>query len=559
MYVPAPTSSTRVRFIAGLLIVVPLLVWLWALLRYAVDIAFNDDYALVIFIARWHDPAQSWAARLTDLLALHNTHRIIYDRLVCLVTYYLTGQVNINVLIGLGNLALAGIGWQLWRSFRQLGLPAWYFAPIPFWLFSLQSHENMFWGMAALQNFTVVWFVLEALHQLHRRAPLIWPLLLSLAATLTSGNGMLAFLVGTLLLLSQQRRDRSLWIWLGSTLLVLGVMLGLAPAGEHRNPFLNWLPNLCLAVGGAFTNQTATGLPTAVGALLITVMEGALGCWLTNAGKLGRRLRQMAVLPEWLAWGLFILTTALLLAMHRLPDDLLRDRYKLYAHLMLSLVYLLVLAVASRRLQMGWAVGITLLAAVMNAGAFHACLPRIVAGFQQRQCDAFNFQQNKTTLAIPSLSQYIDSLFVSVHQQGLYRFPVTIKPPATWSSTPSTDSLRLSSFQDYVVQNDFLGKNPCYMELDNQQITHHLADGTDKGIYLAVEAADRHTYLFPASPNKGSIRDFLRGRGPFKPGFTVSFLATRLKPGNYKVNILRIADGQHQLLGAGQLLEISSF
>jgi hypothetical protein len=361
-----------------------------------------------------------------------------------------------------------------------------------------------------------------------------------------------------LLLVSQQRHDRSLWIWLGSTALVLGVMLGLAPAGEHRPPFISWLPNLCLVAGGAFTNQSSTGIPLLGGGLLTLAMGLAVGSWTISWGRLGHRLRALPVAPEWLAFGLFTLATALLLAMHRLPDELLRDRYKLYAHLMLSLVYLLALSIAGRKLQAGWAGAIMALAIVMNAGAFHACMPRIIAGYQQRQTDAFNFQQNRTTLTIPSLRQYIDSMFVSVHQRGIYRFPATIQPPTGWSVTPSTDSLRLSSFQDFVVQNDFLGKNPCYIELTDQHMIHRLTDGTERGIYLALEAADHHTYLFPASPGKGSIRDFVTGRGLFRPGFTVSFLSPRLDPGQYKASILRIANGRHQLLGTGQPVEIRS-
>ncbi len=563
MQLPTKTISARVQFIAGLLIAVPVSIWLWVLLRYAVNVVYNDDYALLIFIARWHDPAQSWSARFADLVALHNTHRIIYDRLVNLGTYYLTGQLNVKVMIWLGNLALVGTCWQLWRGFRQLKLPIWYFLPIPCWLFSLQSHENMFWGMAALQNFTVIWFVQEALHQLHRRVPIVWPLLLSVAATLTSGNGILAFLVGSLLLFSQQRRDRSLWVWLGSTAVVIWVMLGLSSVAHERTPILTWLPNACLSLGGAFTNQTTVVLPMAGGLVVAVLMVLAIGSWITTFGKLGRKLRQLPIAPEWLAFGLFILTTALLLAMHRLPEELLRERYKVYAHLMLSLVYLLILAISAPRAQVRWATGISLLAILMNVGAFHACLPRIVAGFQQRQADAFNFRTNGTTLPIAYLRQYTDSLLTSVHQQNLYRFPSTVNPQASWlavpaSAVPTTDSLAVSSFQDDLVRNAFLGEHPCYIQIDNQRVAHHLADGTERGIYLVAEAADQHSYLFPASPNKGSIRDFVLGKGPFRPGVTVSFLSSRLKPGTYQIKLLRIANDTYQLIGAGQPLEIQS-
>ncbi len=533
--------------------------WLWAISRYAADVVFNDDYALLVFIARWHNPATPWADRLTDLVALHNTHRIIYDRLISLGIYYLTGQLNFKVMIWLGNLALAGIGWQLWRGFRQLGLPVWYFAPIPFWLFSLQSHENMFWSMAALQNFTVVWFVQEALHQLHRRVPIIWPLLLSIAAALTSGNGILAFLIGGLLLVNQPRRGKVGWVWAAGTLLALVLLLVVSSVAHERTPILGWIPNLFLALGSAFTNQATTTLPMAGGALLTAILAVALLSWITGLGVIGKRLRRVAIAPEWLAFGVFMVATALLLAMHRLPDELLRDRYKLYAHLMLGVVYLLALIVVSPRLKLGWAISVTLLAMLMNVGAFHACLPRIVAGFQQRQVDAFNFRTNATTLAIPYLRPYTDSLLTRVQQQGIYSFPTTLKPPKFWSVTPTTtDSLAISSYQDDFVHNSLLGEHPCYLTIDNQTIERHLSDGTDDGVYVAADDTTGHTYLFPASPTKGSIRDFATGKGPFKPGFNVSVLSSRLKPGTYQVRIVRVAEGTYHFLGAGQPLDIRS-
>jgi hypothetical protein len=380
--------------------------------------------------------------------------------------------------------------------------------------------------------------------------------LLSIGAALTSGNGILAFLVGALLLVSQQRRDRSLVIWSVSTVAVLLVMLVLFPAAHERTPLLTWIPNACLALGSAFTNQNTVGLPMAGGILLTGVMGLALLAWLTRFGELGQRLRQRPVSAEWLAFGLFVLATALLLAMHRLPDELLRERYKVYAHLMLSLVYLLVLSISSRRLQVGWAISVTLLAALMNLLAFHACLPRVIGGYLQRQADAFNFQTNQTTLAIPAISPYTDGLLIRAHQKGVYRFPNAIKPRTGWPTIPPTDSLLLGSYQDDLVHNTFLGEHPCYIQIENHRVVHRLTDGTDQGMYLVVESADQGTYLFPAPPEKGAIRDFITGKGPFKPGIVLTFLSSRLKPGEYQVNLLRIANGSYQLIGYKQLLEI---
>jgi hypothetical protein len=559
---PGFTRSTLpMRAIAGLLICLPMLVWLWTLSRYALNVVHDDDYTLLVFVARWTNPATTWATRLTDLVALHNTHRIVYDRLVALGTYYLTGRIDFRLMIALGNLALAGIGWQLWRGFRQLELPIWYFLPVPWWLFSLQSHENMFWSMAALQNFTVIWLVLETLHQLHRRTPLVWPLLLAIAATLTSGNGLLAFLVGVPVLLNQPRRERALAIWGVVTVVGLGLMLGVSPVSEQRTSPLVWLPNASLLLGAGFTNQLNTALPTLGGALPGVALLLALAAWLTQRGPLGQRLRQVAVSAEWLAFGLVLLATALLLAMHRTPDELLRDRYKIYAHLSLSIVYLLSLATFGPRSQRFWVMGATLVAVAMNALAYHACLPRIVGGFQDRQADAFNFQHNGTTLAAPFFRDYNDSLLHALDRQGIYRLPQTFAAPTGWATQKSADSLTIRTYQNDAIGNVFIGMHPHFVQIDNKTLARRVGDNSERGVYVVAEQIGKplarpRRFLFAAPPIAGSLRPFLSGKGLFAPGFSITFLSSRLEPGRYRIKLWRGTTNEPALLDPGQTVQI---
>jgi hypothetical protein len=546
------------RFLGGLLLSVPVLVWAWTLTRYALDVVHDDDYTLLGFVSQWIDPAATGASRLAGLFALHNTHRIVLDRLVTLGSYYGLGRLDFRVLIGLGNLALAGIGWQFWRSFRAMRWPVWYFLPVPCWLFSLQSHENMFWAMAALQNFTVIWLILETLHQLHRRAWLGWPLLLGVVATLTSGNGLLAFVAGAGLLATQPGRGRALVVWLVSTAVVLGLMLGFGPAGEAQTSVLTWLPNSCLLLGGAFTNTITTAGPMLGGVVLGAALMLAGLLWLLQRGPQAQRLRQTAPTAEWLAIGMVVLATALLLAMHRTPAEMLRDRYKIYAHLTLAVVYLLGLVLVGQRGQRIWAVGAVLLAVAMNAEAYRVCLPRIVADYQNRQTDAANFRHYGTTLTAPYFRRTNDSLLHYVEQKNIYQFPDPFGPPAQWIAAKLSDSLTISTFRDAGAGNVFIGRNPLFVQMIEQHLPRHLSDGTDHDLYLVVEGPDRRRFLLPAPPAEGGLRRWLTGGGAFRPGFSSSFLGSRLGAGTYRLGVLQVTGGRSELLDAGQTLTLPS-
>ncbi|SOD96480.1 hypothetical protein [Spirosoma fluviale] len=554
-FVPRVSRGVSVsKGLACLGISIPILVWLWTLNRYALDVVHDDDFVLLTFLSRWTYPGQSWLNRAIDLIALHNTHRIVYDRLVTLGIYYGLGRMDVRLLIGLGNVALAGIGWQFWRSYRLMAWPIWYFLPLPFWLFSLQSHENMFWGMAALQNFTVIWLIFEAIHQLNCQRWLGWPLLLGLAATLTSGNGLIVFPVGVVLLARQSGRNRELGVWLIATILVLGLMLGLSPPTEHRYPFVTWLPNVCLVLGGTFTNMVTTSVPMAGGALLAGAFCLAGVSWLIQRGWLANRLNKTTISTEWLMMGLVVLSTALLLAIHRTPAEILRDRYKIYAHLALCVVYFLGLVIAGSRWRGRLAAGVVLVAVVMNINAYLACLPRVITGFQDRQADAANFRYYGTTLAPPYWRHSVDSLLQQAQKQGIYRLPDAFGPPAHWVDRLLSDSLKVTVLQNNEAGNVYIGLNPLFVQMIDQQLPRRLSDDTDRGLYLVVEMPDKRRFILPAPPTGAGVRRWLKGEGVFAPGFIVTVLRSRLGAGRYRLKVLQTTAAGNMLLDSGQTL-----
>lgn len=534
------TRSVWSTVVGGVLVALPVLVWLFILQRYAVNVVLFDDYALLRFITHWANPATLWSTRLTELVAVHNTHYIIYDRLVALGTYYATGHINFLVMIVLGNAALLGIVWRLWTLFRELNLPVWAFLPVPCWVLSLQSHENMFWAMAGLQNFSVVWFILESLYQLHRRQSLGWPLALGVAAVLTSGNGVLAFLVGSLVLLHQRRRGFAGLIWWGITAMVLLVRLTILPVNEHKTPFLNWMPNTLLSLGSAMTNQDARTLPMLLGVGLAGLLGLALLAWLFGMGTVGKRLQQQPTTNVLMAFAVVILATCFLLAIYRPTEDILRDRYKIYAHLALSVAYLLVLSVANRRWQLAGAGLVATVAVVMNIAAFHANMPNVVSAHQIRQADAFNFHYYQTTVPLPYFRGPIDSLLLDAKQRDTYQFPVTFSPPNTWPTTPLNAPISVSTAPDMNVNNSMIGYHPDIIQIAEPTFVRVQEGPDSRGVYMVIEASTGQRFLLPATPAKSGFRQFLTTGQFFRDGVNTGTFAKRFAAGNYQIKILLV-------------------
>lgn len=90
-----------------------------------------------------------------------------------------------------------------------------YFLPIPFFLIQAQHYESAFWTMAYTQNFFILFFIILVLVNLDKDTitGFCSAAIFSLFAIFTSGNGIFAFVCGTLLLMIKKRFNARLLIW----------------------------------------------------------------------------------------------------------------------------------------------------------------------------------------------------------------------------------------------------------------------------------------------------------------------------------------------------------
>lgn len=127
----------------------PLLLYGLVFETYAVNIPLFDDHALRHFLIKYQQ-AGSPARRLALIFGQHNEHRIAYDRLVVLIQYWFSREINFVSMMRVGNLALPAVAAVWYAQLRRDGFTGWQWLPLVVLLFSLSIHENTFWGMAAL-------------------------------------------------------------------------------------------------------------------------------------------------------------------------------------------------------------------------------------------------------------------------------------------------------------------------------------------------------------------------------------------------------------------------
>ena len=527
------------RWFSALLLAVPFLIFGLALWFWSEDIVFHDDYALLGFMLDWTDPAVSWGQKLQRLVEPHNHHRIVYDRLVTLATYYLTGQMNILIMIALGNAALLAIIWRFWTLFRSSGLPDWYFIPVPWWLLNLQSHENMFWGMAALQNFTVIWLMVEALHRLVQRDRVIGPLLLSVAALFTSGNGLLAVGVGSLIVAWQWRWRTDGWLWVTGIIGAVGLFFWHNNPAPSAGTLTQAVPKLLMVLGASLTNQTRFGV-AAVGGAIIAIgwLVGLAVMYRSRSPRLSA-LRQTNAFAELIAIGAVVLGTALILSINRPPDELLRDRYRIYSHLGFSLSYLLGLMLLARQFRPAWAGLASSVAVAMYAVSAYAKIPEILIGRQTRQLDAFNVRYHGTTLPPPYYAESNRRALKQAYARGVFRYPPVWSDPARWRplSVPCRMTVEAFSDPNPIV---FFARNNHYLRVRSTPAFLPGQNQLGSSACLIAESAGGRRYALPAPPMPAAKVDLLTAGRYFQNERMTEFQKAILPPGTYRLGLLFI-------------------
>ena len=520
-------SNLSKNAIWGFLIFLPVALYFYFLSEYAINIPKWDDHALKAFILEFEN-AKGLIPKLQSFFKQHNEHRIAFDRFFTLIVFWIHGSIDYRWLMWIGNFTLLGILFIFFKIFQKQKISVAYFVPIPFILFQLQLWENTFWGMAAMQNFGVVFFILTLIYLIssEKRSHFYIALFVAFLATYTSGNGITIFPVCIVLLVLQRKfKD----VLLFSTISIILVFLYFYQYKfPENNPSMEGIGIRKIASGFLmFMGSVFNLIPNASQSQKITIGLGfilfAIGSiiaiYLIFNSKLFKKQRNLNHTELFILGSLmFLIGTAIVVTYTRISygeSSLLTSRYKIYSILLLITIYLAIISKLNLINDKWLAFALIFMSVCFN----------IVANFIHFK-DVVNFRNQLISFAINwKLNEQIDDSKSSVQLYVLPKLSLInnlseIKKPIKTAQIFKRPHTHITNSDVILLENNTL------------PIPTHKNDN----LSLIVQSKKR-TYLMPVQLISYPLKAFVRTRRYWQNGFTGVLNNNEFENDTYHVGI----------------------
>jgi hypothetical protein len=359
-------NDRGIRWLLLLPAILPAAGALWFILHFGVNLHYFDEWSPDIagLLVKVHHHQATFA----DLFAQHNEHRILVPRVVLLLTNPLTHWNAVAVMtmewaiIALTSLVLFYVIYKTHHGLSAASLSIWFLCNLL--IFTPAQYENFLWGMG-LANVMPTFFIMVAIAVAISRAGigvrLIVCVILAMAATFSSGNGILAWpLVGILLffyLRPHETRLRTavatIWIFCGVLTIAIYFYHYAKPPGNGQdsmssNPLQIFLYTLSF-LGGPF----AGGLPISQQTAAIFAGSILMALYIFAAIFFCLDWLRQRMLP-WLIVGGYAILSGLIAARYRAGSGVgesLVSRYVTYSvYLPVALVNLVPMIAADLRI-----------------------------------------------------------------------------------------------------------------------------------------------------------------------------------------------------------------
>ncbi|WP_265990407.1 hypothetical protein [Larkinella insperata] len=544
-------GQTVLNWITGLTVLFVIGFFLYYVDAYSVNFPFQDDNSLLQIIHEIRKD-QGWKSNFTQLFRPENDHRIFVPRLISYLDYLLTGHLNFKLFIFVAAVNLVLVTAFIYRLFRRLALPFYYFLPIPFLLFQPQYHEVSIWALTGLQHITLLLLLACCLTLLRKPTALRLGIAVVLAtlATFTHGNGILVFATGCFLLLLE-RKYKSLIPWGVFMALALVFYLSDYTPGSGVRSTINWayLPASFVARIGASLSVFPA---VSIGA---SIAWGSVICLLTLPVLLIRFFTSFKKRPlvdsfrnELSAFFCFILLTIGLITVFRASSDLvLENRFKIYAALS-SLFFYLFLLDGFPKLRKSFLLLFTGFAALIFVNAYTLYTPEVASKHSRLMADTYNWRQHQTELNNYSTIESSLPFLIPAYRQGYWQVPDLFNGLGELLQT----TVQQKDFKPYRLQTQrFLheGNGPPQFSVTVHSLPlarQHLHDNLF--VVLHSEARQK-TYLAGTLPKFAGWRRFLTQGTYFDASLSTVLPIEAVQPGEYRLGcLLKKADGQLELV-----------
>jgi hypothetical protein len=371
-----------------------------SLYKHSINFPYYDDFeAILNFLTRYiTHPAIGDRIRL--LFEQHSEHRLVFDRVIALLEYYLLPEINFKSFILIGHAGLAVALIMLYKSFRlKQRHNIIYLLPVAAIIFNFRYFETSFWPMAAMQNLWVLSFALASLYCLHKETKysFYFSILFGWLAAFTSANGMMTFVAGAFVLLTKKELlKRKHLIWFGCGLLAMGAYFYHYTKPPAHPPIL----------------QPMLDNPAGFLGYALAFLGGAFSDDMTIAIIIGISLVCFAVFITWrkyyeenpviYSFIVFLLITSVLAALARLGfgvGQALSSKYAVNSAVLTSACYIALVSLVQKRIRLVYLIALTGLAVYFHFGTYAKYLPAKAAEKEE-------FERNYALVAQGKLSHF---------------------------------------------------------------------------------------------------------------------------------------------------------
>jgi hypothetical protein len=404
------------------------------------DVAYWDELDTAVQLVLHLDSGIGWNDFVSRIFAISNEHRMVTSRLMFAVSYWLTGTINFAVIGFIGNallillcvMLLYAVGTTERRV--KLGLV------LAMLLFQLEHYENFLWAGSSIDHFQVVTLAGAAVIGVARggRAALFAAAACSLLATFTLAHGIVTWVIGGAMLVSE-RRFSDLKIWGALAVLAIGGFL----AGFHVNRAqqfadLSFMGVLVVLRYWLATLGSVPGLGNnAVAPWLGAVLLAGVG-WLAARGATRKE-------PVAFPLACFAICALALIALGRAAESngLVHSRYYVLSAVAWALTLFMLIEQFSRpRHPYALVLGCAPLLAVFNISANRAFAHKADSWFECRDRAAVKFIQHgvdgKGPFALYPAPARSTQLLNEAEQRGAYRMGLICEERSFANPQPSS-------------------------------------------------------------------------------------------------------------------------
>ncbi|SKB73135.1 hypothetical protein [Dyadobacter psychrophilus] len=543
---PSITSHHLFVRVVWLLVFVIIGVFWTTVFYYAYNFPYYDDFQSIVLFLTHYIQSDSFSEKLMLFFEQNFEHRVVLAKLLTLAVFLITGQVNIKILIILGDLSLLGTLFLMFRFLMDKQISLLGFFAIVCLLFQVQHYEDTIsWATCSLQHAPCLFFSMWSFYlALHRRS-VIWSSLLAVLALFTSANGLSTIFI--VMIITAYSNIPKLHKMTQAAFLLFITAVHLLTIKIHSGSILDHVFNhvavksvLLLSFVGqlADTNYTNSMIPSVVLGLaflspMIIVLKKLLGNTLSDITNL-----------QWfcIAGILTLLFVGFLIVFARgeMPDfDGYRmDRYKIYS----AFFGVFSVAFFDRYWNPGKLGSLLKIAVAAAAGIFcissyYIYYDKITHFNREISANELNYGLSKT-IYYPVVFEDVDIVrnLDFAQQHFMLSDPGRLNKLVSnidWKKSEGNIAVEIKNLQDRIVIS-----NAHNIEIDQQ------AD--ELYIVMTDPVSNQPKYFCIAVNNYvRSVRNFYT---TFKKSVGAEFTSTiykrKLKPGNYNLFLLSIHAGK---------------